>query len=89
MISPTGLNLALRLVFAYQHQPHLLDDAESFRKVTGLSASGNAETLGMVRGIIECLQNGNSGGRDGLGTPASRLGPFCWGAWGGVWPDWA
>jgi hypothetical protein len=28
MITPANLNLALRLVFAYQYQPHLLDDAE-------------------------------------------------------------
>jgi hypothetical protein len=25
------------IVFAYRHQPHLLNDAERFRKVTGLS----------------------------------------------------
>ena len=56
-MSPTQLNLAFRLVFAYQHQPHLLNDAESFGEVTGLSVADNAETLSMVRGIIEGLQD--------------------------------
>ena len=34
--------IPLQLAFAYQHQPHLLDDAEGFRKVTGLRAADNA-----------------------------------------------
>jgi hypothetical protein len=41
--------IPLQLAFAYQHQPHLLDDAEGFRKVTGLRAADNAVVLGVVR----------------------------------------
>jgi hypothetical protein len=58
-MTTSDLNLALRLVFAYQHQPHLLDDVECLRKVTGLSAGRNAELLSIVRGIIERLQEMN------------------------------
>jgi hypothetical protein len=59
-MTASDLNLALRLVFAYQHQPHLLDDAERFRKVPGRGAAANAEILGMVRGVIKGLHNGNA-----------------------------
>jgi hypothetical protein len=56
-MSPTQLNIAFQLVFAYEHQPHLLNDAESFRKVTGLRAADNTEVLDVVRSIVEGLQN--------------------------------
>jgi hypothetical protein len=69
MLSPTESNIAFRLIFAYQHQSHMLDNSERFGEVTGLSTACNAETLDMVRGVIECLHNGKSTSRDRLSEP--------------------
>jgi hypothetical protein len=52
-----SLNTVFRLAFAQQHHPYLLDDLKGFRKMTGLCAADDAETLSMVRGIVEGLLN--------------------------------
>lgn len=56
-LSPSELNFACRLVFAYQHCPHALDNPEGLREMAGLPAPLQAKLLGVARGIIEGLQD--------------------------------